>query len=80
MKVMLTTIDNPFDPFTEFTNWFEFDVLKGYNSCQYLQRIANVSDYFTEEEQEARINEAIDEIIRLNPLKIYKKVEKKEKN
>ena len=77
MKVMLTTIDNSFDPFTEFTNWYEFDVLKGYNSCQYLQRIANVSDYFTEEEQEARINEAIDEIIRLNPLKIYKKVEKK---
>lgn len=77
MKVMLTTIDNPFDPFTEFTNWYEFDVLKGYNSCQYLQRIANVSDYLTEEEQEARINEAIDEIIRLNPLKIYKKVEKK---
>ena len=27
----LTTIDNPFDPFERFSDWFLFDVGKGYN-------------------------------------------------
>ena len=75
---MLTTIDNPFNPFTEFSNWFEYDVLKGYNSCQYLQRIAQISENFTEEEAEKRTNEAINEIITQNPFKIYKKVKKED--
>ena len=43
-EVMLTTIDNPFDPFEQFTSWFMFDVEKGYNSCGRLMRVAKVSD------------------------------------
>ena len=39
-QVMLTTIDNPFDPFEQFDSWFLFDGEKGYNSCDYLGRIA----------------------------------------
>ena len=50
-QCMLTTIDNPFNPFTEFKDWFLFDCEKGYNSCSYLARIARTSDALTEEEQ-----------------------------
>ncbi len=51
MKVMLSTIDNPFNPFEDFNSWFLFDVEKGYNSCSYLARIAKTSNEFTEEEE-----------------------------
>ena len=43
-KCMLTTIDNPFDPFEQFTSWLLFDEEKGYHSCSYLGRIARTSD------------------------------------
>ena len=73
---MLTTVDNPFDPFEQFTSWFLFDVEKGYNTCSYLARIAKTSDQFTEKENEEEIERAIDEIIKINPLNIYRKVKR----
>ena len=78
-RFMLTTIDNPFDPFTQFEQWFLFDVEKGYNSCSYLARIAKTSDQFTEDENDKEIERAIDEIIKYDFMNIYKKVTKKEK-
>ena len=73
---MLTTIDNPFDPFEQFDSWFLFDVEKGYNSCSYLARIAQFTDDMTQIEQIRETERAIDEIIMTNPLGIYKKVSK----
>ena len=74
MKVMLTTIDNPFNPISDFKNWFTFDCEKGYNSCAYLGRIAKTSDALTEEENDEEIERAIDEIIKYDFLGIYKKI------
>lgn len=60
----LTTKDNPFDPFTQFNEWYNFDIDKGYNSCGYLDRIANTSDQLSDEENAREIERAIDEIIK----------------
>ena len=73
---MLTTFDNPFDPFEQFTSWFMFDVEKGYNSCAYLARIAKLTDDMSDQEISEEINRAIDEIIKYDFMNIYKKVEK----
>lgn len=73
---MLTTIDNPFNPFDDFDSWFEFDNEKGYNSCSYLARIARTSDQLTEKQNNEEIERAIDEIIKYNPLNIYTKVQR----
>lgn len=73
-KVYLTTFDNPFNPFEDFNSWFLFDVEKGYNSCDYLARVARTSDALTEQENDEEIERAIDEIIKYDFQNIYKKV------
>ena len=77
---MLTTIDNPFDPFEQFTSWFLFDVEKGYNTCSRLARIANISDELSEKEVDEEIERAINEIIKYDFMNIYKKVKRERKN
>lgn len=75
-ECMLTTFDNPFDPFEQFTSWFLFDVEKGYNTCSYLGRIAHLTDDMTALETNEEIERAIDDIIKYDFMNIYKKVTK----
>lgn len=76
-KCMLTTVDNPFDPYKQFTSWFLFDVEKGYNTCSYLGRIARTSDQLSDDENEQEIERAIDEIIKYDFMNVYRKVKQK---
>lgn len=69
----LTTFDNPFDPFEQFTSWLLFDNEKGYNSVGRLARIANFSDDMTQKEYDEEKERAIDEIVEYDDLNIYKK-------
>ena len=71
---MLTTFDNPYNPFDQFTAWFLYDQEKGYNTCSYLARIAKIDNEMTQAEVDAETNRAIDEIIKYDFLNIYKKV------
>lgn len=71
---MLTTIDNPYDPFTDFTSWFLYDTEKGYNSCGKLDRIAKFSDDMTQRERDIENERAIDEIVKYDPLDVFKKI------
>ncbi|MCF8018179.1 MAG: hypothetical protein K9L62_02150 [Vallitaleaceae bacterium] len=73
-RSMLTTIDNPFDPFNQFDSWLMFDVEKGYNSCSYLGRIARTSDQLSDEENEEEVERAIDEIVKYDFRNVYKKL------
>ena len=79
-ECMLSTYDNPFNNclFTNFNDWYRYDMEKGYNSCGYLARIANLSDDMTQIEKNREIERAIDEIIAVNPLPIWVKVRKSE--
>lgn len=71
---MLTTVDNPFDPFTQFDEWNAFDQQRGYNSLSLLARIANVSDDLSEPDYNLEIEHAIDEIVEINASGLHKKV------
>lgn len=82
-KFMLTTIDNPFNPFTQYESWYAFDTSNRFipelgsyyatNCTAYQARIAYTSPDMTDQENEAIIDAAIEEIIRLDPFGIYTK-------
>ena len=73
-KFAITTIDNPYDPFTQYSDWLMFDITNGYNSNAYLARIAHTSEQFSDEENNEEVERAIDEIISNDFIGIYKKV------
>ena len=74
-KVAITTIDNPYDPITQFDDWYAFDELKGYHSCSLLARFtnANSDSDLNAEEENLIVENAIDRIIE-NVSGFYKKV------
>lgn len=72
--IRLTTIDNPFNPFTQWDEWNRFDEDKKYFTNNYLARIARTSDDMSEEEYNNAIDDAIEEIVKFNILGVYRKV------
>lgn len=73
---MLTTVDNPYNPFLQFDEWKAFDESKGYFTCEYLARIAKTSYELSDADNNIAIEEAINEILYFNVLGIYQKVTK----
>ena len=73
----VTTIDNPFDPFKDFTSWFMFDVEKGYYTCSKLARLTKTTEEMTESQQEQAFEEAMKRLIEIDPLNIYIIIEEK---
>lgn len=70
---MLTTYDNPYNPFIQFERWFKEDIKLGHDTCGYLAREANTSDILSDDVNEQDIVEAMDRIVKQDPT-IYKKV------
>ena len=73
-ECMLSTIDNPYNPFEQFASWLRYDKDFGYNCCERVDRIAQVFDDMSELEVDAEIERAIDEIIKYDFLGVYVKV------
>ncbi len=63
---MLTTVDNPFNPFHQFNEWWNWDTQAGYHTLGYLARIAITSHDLSEADYSRAIESAIDEIIEEN--------------
>lgn len=73
-EYMLSTSDNPFNPFTEWEQWFAFDARLGYHTPSYLARVVRSSSELSESDQLVAINDGIDEIIQFNLTGNYIKV------
>lgn len=74
VEYMLTTVDNPYNPFTQFDEWYAFDMGHGYYTASFLARVVSTSDGLSETDQALAIQLAIDEIVEENVLGLYRKV------
>ena len=81
-KCFITTIDNSYDPITQYDEWHNEDMRLGYNSEAYLARIAlmfyDYNDDLDDEDKDRIIEQSIDDICKYDYLNIYKKVVKQE--
>ena len=71
---MLTTVDNPFDPFTQYDEWYAFDTRHSHHSCALLARLTHSSPHLSEPDQQLAIEQAIDEIVFENSSGLFRKV------
>ena len=84
--VAITTADNPYDPIDDWDNWYAYDQLMGYGTCEYLARVAKTSSNLPVPAYLQAIEDGIDDIIASNPetvldsngneVKKYVKIEK----
>lgn len=77
VECAITTFDNPFDPFEQFTQWDLFDKEKGYNSNCKVARLTNFTDEMSDIEKLIENERAIDRLIALDATNTYKKVTRK---
>lgn len=72
----LTTVDNPFNPFTHFDEWYNWDEANGYHTCSYLASVSTDSEALSDRDSEIARALAIDTILNLDPFEIYTVVAK----
>ena len=62
-KYMLTTFDNPFNPFVDFSSWYMFDCEMQHNTCGRLARLVDIDSEMTEREVNAEKERVMDFIV-----------------
>ena len=74
IESMLTTVDNPHDPFDDYDSWYQWDSRYWYHTPEFLARIAKISVETSDPDQAKAIEDAIDEIVKENVTGMYRKV------
>ena len=69
-QVMISTSDNPFNPFDKFDEWHAYDLTNHYYSCELLARFAQTSNELSEADNMNEIERAIDLIINSKDLNV----------
>jgi hypothetical protein len=62
-QYMLSTTDNPYNPFTQWREWYVWDEAHGYHTSSLLARVVMMSDDLSDAQQESLINQGIDEVV-----------------
>lgn len=71
---MLSTSDNPYNPWTEFDQWRNWDEQSGYYTLAYLARICRTSHELSELDESQAIDIAVQEIVDENINGMYIRV------
>jgi hypothetical protein len=73
-QCVLTTIDNVYNPFTQFDEWFAYDVEHHYHTCELLAMFSKASPNLEEDDYNHDISNAIDRFLAINPYGLHMKV------
>lgn len=71
---LLTTVDNPFNPSSQFEEWNAWDQAAGYHTLALLGRIVVTSNELSEMDESLATEAAIDEIVQENVSGMHRKV------
>lgn len=71
---LLSTSDNPWNPWTHFKEWNLWDMEAGYHTLSYLDRIAFSSHEISPADQDLAYEYAVEEILQFNLTGKYIKV------
>lgn len=72
-SVWITTVDNPFDPFTQWDRWFNYDEQRNYHTCARVANLAPTSnENLTEKENVELINSALVTLCEFYGPKVYR--------
>lgn len=75
---MLTTFDNPFDPFTQWDEWYVWDMNAGYHTPGLLARLAHTAEALSPVDEIKVVQDAIDEIVKENVSGMHRKLKRDE--
>lgn len=68
----LTTSDNPFDVFTNFRSWWNFDHQKNYKTSEILAATSQVTDALGEAYEKKLLVDKMQDIVRVNASGMHK--------
>ncbi len=71
IAMLLSTSDNPYNPFGQFDEWYAYDEDHGYHTSQYVARLTFSGDALSDAENQRAINEAVRKIYQVNPKGLY---------
>ena len=63
---MLSTTDNPFNPWTHYDQWFDWDTSRGYNTASYLATVVQLINANGRVSDDETLTLAIDDILEFN--------------
>lgn len=71
---VITTIDNPWNPFTQFREWYAWDNKHHYETCRWLDHYMFSSNDLSDEQIDADITDAQNKLLVRNPYGLHVKV------
>lgn len=71
---MVTTLDNPWNPFTQYHEWLSFDTSHGYNTDQWLHVLTKTSNNLMREERLEQIDAGVQRLLELDPFGLHVKL------
>lgn len=71
VPMILSTSDNPYNPFGQWDEWYAYDEDHGYHTSSYVARLAFFGESLSDDENQIAVNEAIRKIYSVNPKGLY---------